>query len=411
MIYSRTSVTINALAEQRFSEFTDEYRNQLKSEIESQPKDYILKIVENEYTQYLIEKYTLNELAVDRVDFETLQPEKIYFHGENHRGEGTKVEGYRISSVYKYSGSPILFKMAPGSRTIVSHPITVNSENNSLILSVEVYTLDPQVYSGSRSRALNDALINIPNLNKEVKQWNYDLPRLVEMYFKAVKEKYLKENKFFEQINVKVNNDTDSIYSVPSIKRKIIPQPVVSDKKVFSGVPSFPDSVYKDILKVIHDLGKSMEKKPATYKDKSEEDLRDNILMFLETRYDATTATGETFNKSGKTDILLKYQDGTNLFVAECKYWDGAVVMNDAIDQLFDRYLTWRDSKAALILFVQRVDFSTVLSTIKEEAIKHKYYLKEVNTKDDSSFAYEFHFPGDKAKVIQLEIMAFHFKK
>ena len=29
------------------------------------------------------------------------------------------------------------------------------------------------------------------------------------------------------------------------------------------------------------------------------------------------------FNKKGKTDILLKYEDGTNLFVGECKWWKG----------------------------------------------------------------------------------------
>ena len=48
-----------------------------------------------------------------------------------------------------------------------------------------------------------------------------------------------------------------------------------------------------------------MEKKPALYKGKDEEGLRDQFIFVLETRYLSTTATGETFNRSGKTDILL----------------------------------------------------------------------------------------------------------
>ena len=125
--------------------------------------------------------------------------------------------------------------------------------------------------------------------------------------------------------------------------------------------------MYNDVLKVIYDSGKNMEKKPALYIGKDEEGLRDQFLFVLETRYEGTTATGETFNRSGKTDIILKYaKDASNLFVAECKFWHGASEFLAAISQLFDRYLTWRDSKAALLMFVKNKDFSNLLATIQE---------------------------------------------
>jgi hypothetical protein len=121
-----------------------------------------------------------------------------------------------------------------------------------------------------------------------------------------------------------------------------------------------------------------MEKKPALYKDKDEEGLRDQFLFILETRYEGISATGETFNKKGKTDIILKYTaDNTNLFVAECKFWKGASEFHQAIYQLFDRYLTWRDSKVALILFVQNRDFTKVLEIVNAESEKHEYFKKK----------------------------------
>jgi hypothetical protein len=60
---------------------------------------------------------------------------------------------------------------------------------------------------------------------------------------------------------------------------------------------------------------------PSTYKNKGEEELRDHILLLLEPNFEGS-ATGETFNKSGKTDILLRY-DGKNVFIGECKFWKG----------------------------------------------------------------------------------------
>lgn len=116
-------------------------------------------------------------------------------------------------------------------------------------------------------------------------------------------------------------------------------------------------------------------------------------------RYDSTTATGETFNKGGKTDILLKYaKDGSNLFVAECKFWHGSSEFQKAISQLFDRYLTWRDSKAALILFVTNKDFTNIIETIKNEVKRHPYYLKLVGNRGETSLSYHFHLPQDRDK-------------
>jgi len=111
----------------------------------------------------------------------------------------------------------------------------------------------------------------------------------------------------------------------------------------------------------------------------------------------------------GKTDILVKYTDGTNLFVAECKFWKGEVMLHQTIDQLFERYLTWRDSKKTIILFVKNKDFSSVLSTIEEAIPKHQYYVRSAGARGESSFSYVFHFPTDKGKIIYTEILAFHF--
>jgi len=67
-------------------------------------------------------------------------------------------------------------------------------------------------------------------------------------------------------------------------------------------------------------------------------------------------ATGATFNFEGKTDILLRV-DGKNAFIAECKFWTGEKQFLETIDQLLG-YLSWRDTKAAILLFNRNQNFS-----------------------------------------------------
>src|SRR5690606_33643291 len=157
-------------------------------------------------------------------------------------------------------------------------------------------------------------------------------------------------HEFMEKIGLKVNPTSDD-YLVPNpIEKRKIPKPVAqstaSTKKEL--VPILQEEVYTDIKEVLYNVGEAIERKPSLYKGKHEEDLRDVFLLYLETRYESTSGVEEAFNKKGKTDILLKYaKDGSNLFVAECKFWKGPKKFLEGIDQLLG-YLTHRDSKTAL---------------------------------------------------------------
>ncbi len=135
------------------------------------------------------------------------------------------------------------------------------------------------------------------------------------------------------------------------------------------------------------------------------------FVTLLETRFQSTTVTGETFNHGGKTDILLKHTDGSNVFVAECKIWHGQQHFKDAISQLFDRYLTWRDTKAALLLFVTGTNLTSVLETIKRHISSHPYFKRSNGNHGETSLSYIFGLPQDHQKDVYLEVMAFNFDK
>ncbi|TPE43594.1 hypothetical protein [Pontibacter mangrovi] len=404
---------MKAFNEISFLDFKNNWLNQIKKEVESQGKDYILKVDEDDYAEYLEAEYRLIPLEVDLNSEHIAHPTKVKDWAEGRRsGERYEVEAYKCTVSYNFTGSALLFKVQSNPWTMTSYEISVDERNCQVSFNFNIRNQDPQEFRKLKDECFKRAFTNLPKLNQNVSEINNVLENTIRNCIKVEKQKYLKENDFFAAINVKVNSDTQSVFTAPTLKRKIVPQPQIPKGKEFASEPAMSREMYYDVLKVVYDSGKSMEKKPALYIGKDEEGLRDQFLFVLETRYVGVTATGETFNRSGKTDILLKYAaDGSNLFVAECKFWHGASEYHKAISQLFDRYLTWRDSKVAIMMFVPNSDFTKVLNTLNVETQRHPYFKRKIGERGESSFSYEFHLPNDEDKTVYVEVMAFHYDK
>lgn len=401
---------MKSFSEIHWFDFPKKHFNRIKEEILSKGKNYILQVDEDEFIEYLVEKYRLEPLNILLETESVSEPKKRTERRTNHWGESINVEVFNFTVTYQFTGSPELFQVEPNPRTYSSYDISVR--NQYVSFSFSIYKQDVEEFRKRKSEAYDEAFNNLNRVNNNLQEITNSYEYSVKSLFLQEKNKFKEENNFFAAINVNVNKNTTSVFTTPTIVKKNIPQPTVSKNAEFANEPMMSTVMYEDILKVIYDLGKSMEKKPSTYQNKDEESLRDQILLFLETRYDGTTATGETFNRGGKTDIILKYaNDNSNLFVAECKFWHGNSEFLKAISQLFDRYLTWRDSKVSLILFVTNKDFSNVLETIKNEVKTHPYFIKENGKRGESSFSYIFRLPQDENKKVFLEIIAFHYDK
>ena len=395
-------------------DYTGKLSEKIKNEIEAKGKEYILGIDEDEFKKYLITNYTITLLNIDYQNELIEKPilKKVMVPTPYNDGSRYEKEFYNFTIRYSFTGSPTIFKIRPRHYFMTSGDIYIDDVLQTVSFSFDIYNQDAKEFNRIKSEMITKIFSNLDGANKEASTWNTNLPRLVNSHFNLIKSKFEAENNFFAAINLKLNNETPTVFSAPTVIKKIIPQPKVSKNKEFSSEPIMSTEIYDDILKVIYDSGKNMEKKPALYKGKDEEGLRDQFLFVLESRYDGTTATGETFNRGGKTDIILKFaKDASNLFVAECKFWHGSSEFLKAINQLFDRYLTWRDSKAALILFVTNNDFSSVLQTIKADIKTHPYFTKEIGYRGETSFSYIFCLPQDKDKAVFFEVLVFHYDK
>jgi hypothetical protein len=95
--------------------------------------------------------------------------------------------------------------------------------------------------------------------------------------------------------------------------------------------------------------------------------------------------------------VLIRV-DGKNVFIAECKFWKGEKSFLETIDQLL-KYLSWRDTKAAVIVFNTNANFSDVLAKILGIVPKHPNCKRELGKPDESAFRYVFAQPdGQKPR-------------
>jgi hypothetical protein len=110
----------------------------------------------------------------------------------------------------------------------------------------------------------------------------------------------------------------------------------------------------------------------------------------------------------------MKYQ-GNNAFVAECKFWKGrkALLEGDSdslgdLDQLLS-YLTWRDSKSAMIYFVKQKEITSVIKTVVEAMPEQANFVREGQHPHESWLDYRLHLPGDVEREIHVAVLFFHF--
>lgn len=370
----------------------------IRSCIEKESEDYILNVNEIEYINYLVDKFTIDIPSIDFAGVCVTHYEKRF----SSRDSLKQVIVYHLPC----TGNIDLLRYSPDPRLVWTTSVYMKDQ----CLCFEIVRLgnDEQEIERDAHDTMKYLETQLSHLTHQIKDYNTRLHETIEKMFRARKQGFLDNNRILASLNVpiKKREDLPQTYAVPTpeIRKRITPQPVVTTTG-YKPDPTLNQSIYLDILQTIHDFGKVFERYPSTYRDKNEEELRDHLLFCLEPRYEGS-ATGETFNKQGRTDILIRYEK-MNLFIAECKFWEGPRHYLDTITQLL-KYLTWRDSKAAVVVFVRNKDFSSVLGTVEETTPDHSNYLGFIDKKDESWFNYRFHINDDRNREVKLAVLLFH---
>jgi hypothetical protein len=246
-------------------------------------------------------------------------------------------------------------------------------------------------------------------MTRDVLPFNTNLRGIARQQIEFRKQKFLKDRGIAASLGfpLKVRDETTQKLLIPLTRKKLPSLPPTSTKP-FQPEPELDMEHYDYILSVIASMSLVMERSPKAFQKIREEDLRWFFLVLLNGHYEGL-ATGETFNFEGKTDIVIK-ANNRNIFISECKFWKGAKSLIEAIDQLLN-YVSWRDTKTALLIFSRNKQLSLVLSEICETVKTHQNFKRRLDYPSETGFRYILHHRDDANRELTLTILVFDVPK
>lgn len=384
----------------------------VEDEIQKQTDSYLLNVSETTFVDYLFDKFSISNLRV-KTSNEDMQVEPVErdipaesFPGDFFVRAGNSYRKTVLRIHIPFEGEADLFHYLPNPYIHWTEDAEITT--NSVIFERIMFRDDPAQIKQEIEGIVSRLNTQISHISAQVQSFNDNFKSRAVAAVQERRSQLLNKHSVLASIGVpiKKRGDSPATFSVPAPVKRTLPitKPEVKEAG-FIPDPTLNAEVYFEILQVLHKAGQEFERHPSLYKDKDEEALRDHLLFALNSSFNAT-ATGETFNKTGKVDILLSYQS-KNVFAAECKFWKGPKSYLSTLDQLLG-YLTWRDSKAAAIIFVPNKAFTDVVSEVQTSTPNHPNFLKFVKQQDQTWFEYRMHLNGDPNRELWISTLLFH---
>jgi hypothetical protein len=215
-------------------------------------------------------------------------------------------------------------------------------------------------------------------INSQIEQHNRALEAEARRRVNDRRSRLLANRSFTASLQIPVRRRSDAPVSPVPLRRRKLTLPT-TPAKPFEPEPALSDELYEAALETIAGMGNVIERNPITFHKLHEPALRDHLLLQLNSQFEGN-AIGEVFNGAGKTDILIRVGD-RNVFIAECKKWRGAAKFPEAIDQLLG-YQTWRDTKAAIVLFIAQRNAQAIVEQAAGALRSHAAFIRDDSTAD-----------------------------
>jgi hypothetical protein len=385
----------------------------IKDSVYSIPREQFLStsvdtLLEHLRGQLTIEPLTLHEVQMQMDHAEAQVEVTGRFDYDHGRGGRIHTSGHRLTFYLPYTGDSELWRLRPNMWSSAMPRGDVDSRRSTLIIS---FTNTANTEQDWYKRELDSTVQGIRQMISAQSQ-------MLSQYHAGLDER-IRSTIGRRREEVEKLHGLTSAFNIPMVKKAGMPefQPVEMSKRVrrplprppsagYKPEPAITNETYEELLAIIRHAGASFEGAPQTYQPLGEEGLRDNVLSHINVVFEGK-ATGETFRKYGKTDIRLE-EESRSAFVGECKLWGGEKVLVEALSQLLG-YTTWRDCKAALVLFNKDVaGFSGVQETIAKALQAHPKYLRVFNTGKVGEWRFVFQSHEDPAREVTVHVFAFN---
>lgn len=382
-------------------------KSKISGEIDSFQADYLLSVSIEDVCDHLVDKYKLNspELMPEQVELVN-QGETTIPHNEFGRSFNINANYYTFAVPFNGDGNLFQFKAS----TSTYSPPCGNINGRELHLTFVREDHNAEALKQSLDKEITTIKEHLGWLKNDIDKFNNSLRQIIISTLEARKVKLLKDQGLVASLGIPIRrrNDAPTTYIIPVSRKKIcIPKPIAS-KVPFEPEPELQEEIYNQIIDTLQNMVLVMERSPHAFADMGEEDLRTHFLVQLNGLYEGQ-ATGETFNYEGKTDILIRV-GGKNIFIAECKFWSGPKGLQETIDQLLS-YLSWKDTKVAILLFNRNKDLSKVLTQIPEIVKTHPKYKRNFKQRKETEFQFILKSNIDENRELLATLLVFDIPK
>ena len=307
-------------------------RAQLEKEVANLDENQLLNTPIDKLCAYFAEKYRVDIPVLNRKDIKADRRETEIdvsqdpMRAVSDRSKPYFITGTEVEINVPFSGEAEAFTIQPTTYSL--NPPRGAVRNGMLILSITGINLEGDQVRQDIDNQLDRIDTYLTSLRSSAEMLNSELDSIARQCITKRRDKLIADQKLAESLGFKLKERPDSpkTYVAPEVRRKIrpkLPDPSTSQDKLEL---ILAETDYEHILGVIDNMAKVMERSPSAFTTMDEESLRWHFLVQLNGHYEGQ-ATGETFNYEGKTDILIRSED-RNIFIAECKYWDGPQEIN-----------------------------------------------------------------------------------
>lgn len=392
----------------------DVERNQkilLEEEVASMDENRLLNTSVDDLCTYLIGKYSIDDVP-------TLRPEEIVVDQREtqidvsrdpmrfvfDRSRPAYVTGTEIEYSVPFDGDRNVFDVRPTTYTL--NPPRGHIVGGELRIYIRGIDLAPDAVTREFDTTLSQIEGHLQTLRSDTSKLSAQLPSVARNSIESRRKKLLSDQNLVSSLgyNIKQREGISRTYVAPEVRRKVTATLPPASSEPYKPEPELPLNEYEHILEVIQNMALVIERSPSAFATMDEESLRTHILVQLNGHYEGQ-ATGETFNFEGKTDILIR-SEGKNIFIAECKFWNGPKKLAETIDQLLG-YSSWRDTKVAVIIFNRNKDFTNVLATLDETTKQHPNFKRDLGNQSETAFRYIFAHRDDPNCEMVLTAIAF----
>lgn len=389
----------------------EEKRKAVLKEVTSIDGNRLLNTSVDDLCNYFVKKYQFHPpiLLEDKIVADQQETQIDVSNDRNRhildRSQPFYVPGAEVTLEVPYEGDATFFRVRPSTST--SMPPVADIRNNTLLLSLSGTDLSPEETKSQFDQELHKIKEYLGWIANDVQPFNDGLGALARQAIDSRREKLLADQKLVASLGfaLKRRDDAPTTYVAPEVRRKAVPELPKASTAPFEPEPVLDMEHYEHILKVVSSMGHVMERSPTAFRDMKEEDIRNHFLVQLNGQYEGN-ATGETFNLSGKTDILIRVQD-RNIFIAECKFWTGPKTLPETIDQLLG-YTNWRDTKTAILLFNRNKNFSRILEAIPDTVESHPKCKHRREYASETGFRFTLGHQDDENRELILTVLAFN---